>query len=112
MAPSTIAEGAPDTLGFSPQRLANIGPAMQQYIDDGKVPNLVTVIVRHGKIAHFDARGVMDFESNEPVDAGTLFRLYSNTKPIAACSFFIFRPPQHIWMVSVATQRANCGVLP
>lgn len=89
MAPSTIAEGAPDTLGFSPQRLANIGPAMQQYIDDGKVPNLVTVIVRHGKIAHFDARGVMDFESNEPVDAGTLFRLYSNTKPIAGAAAMI-----------------------
>ena len=89
MTHSTLPQGDPEALGFDPQRLARIAPAMQQFIDDKKVPNLVTLVVRRGQIAHYDVRGVMDFDSQEPIDAGTLFRLYSNTKPIAGVATMV-----------------------
>ena len=89
MSLATLPTGDPAALGFDPERLAAIGPAMQQFVDDEKVPNLVTMVVRKGQVVHMDARGVMDFESNTPVDIGTLYRLYSNTKPIAGVATLI-----------------------
>lgn len=86
---STLPQGDPETLGFDPQRLSLIGPAMQQYIDDKKVPNLVTLVARRGQVVHLDARGVLDLDSQQPVDNGTLFRLYSNSKPIAGVATMI-----------------------
>ena len=62
---------------------------MQQYIDADKVPNLVTLVARRGQVVHLDVRGVMDFDSQQPVDEGTLFRLYSNSKPIAGAATMI-----------------------
>ena len=89
MSPSTLPSGDPAALGFDPDRLAAIGPAMQQFVDDNKVPNLVTMVVRKGQVVHLDARGVMDFESQTSVDSGTLYRLYSNTKPMAGVATLI-----------------------
>ncbi len=86
---TSLPAGDPVELGFDVDRLARIAPAMQAYIDARKVPNLATVIVRRGRIVHHDVRGVMDFESQRPVDTGTLFRLFSNTKPIAAVATMI-----------------------
>jgi len=72
----------PEEVGFSSRRLAYIRPTLQKYIDQQKVPNLVTLVARHGKVVHFDAQGYMDFDSKKPVSKDTIFRLYSNTKPI------------------------------
>ena len=89
MTTSSLPIGDPEALGFDSERLSRIGPAMQKFIDDGKVPNLVTLAARKGQIVHLDARGVMDLDSRQPVDASTLFRLYSNTKPIAGVAALI-----------------------
>ena len=72
----------PEEAGMSSERLARIRPALQKFIDQQKVPNLVTLVARHGKVVHFDVQGYMDFDSKKPVSKDTIFRLYSNTKPI------------------------------
>lgn len=89
MSTSPLPIGDPEALGFDAARLARIGPAMQKFIDARKVPNLVTLLARRGEIVHLEARGVMDFDSGEPVDTSTLFRMYSNTKPIAGLATLI-----------------------
>ena len=55
MSLATLPTGDPAALGFDPERLAAIGPAMQQFVDDEKVPNLVTMVVRKGQVVHLDA---------------------------------------------------------
>ena len=80
---SALPLGDAAMLGFDPQRLAQIGPAMQAYIDDRRVPNLVTLIARRGQIVHLEARGVLSFESGKPATPDSLFRMFSNTKPLA-----------------------------
>ena len=77
------------TAGFDAKRLAKIGAAMQDFVDAKKVPNLVTLLARHGKIVHFEARGVLDFDDPAEVQKNSLFRMYSNTKPIAGVATMI-----------------------
>mgnify|MGYP001193460162 CR=1 FL=1 len=84
-----LPDADPAEIGFDSERLARIGPAMQRYIDDGKVPNLVTLVARHGKVAWFDARGRLDIDQETPADDNTLFRMYSNTKPITGAAIMI-----------------------
>ena len=75
--------------GFSSERLARLRPVMQKFIDQKKVPNIVTLIAREGKIVHFDAQGYLDLESRQPATKDTIFRLYSNSKPIAGTAIMI-----------------------
>lgn len=89
MSHSTLPGGDAQALGFDPDLLGQIGPAMQRFVDDRQVPNLVSMVVRKGQVAHLHACGVMDFESQEPVKPDTLFRLYSNTKPMAGVATLI-----------------------
>ena len=55
----------PEVVGFSSNRLARIGPAMQKYIDARMVPGVVTLVARHGQIVHFESRGLMDVDANQ-----------------------------------------------
>ena len=79
----------PEDVGLSSERLATIKPYLQKYIDDKKVPNLVTLVARHGKIVHFEVQGYMDFETKKPAKTDTIYRLYSNSKPITGVATMI-----------------------
>ena len=76
-------------LGFDPQRLARIGPAMQAFVDDGRVPNLVTLVARRGRMVHQHACGVLDLDEDAPAGLDTLFRMWSNTKPIGGVATLV-----------------------
>jgi len=75
---------SPQTLGFSPERLARANRQLQAYIDQGKLAGAVTLVARRGQIAQLDALGsaVMDLSRAMTTDA--IFRIYSMTKPITA----------------------------
>ncbi len=79
----------PEEVGVSSERLSRIGPAMQKFIDDRKDPNFITMVIRRGKIVHFEALGYMDFESKTPVRQDAIYRLWSNTKPITGVATMI-----------------------
>jgi len=76
--------GKPDDLGFSPDRLARIREAVQKHVDAGEVSGVVTLVARRGKIAHFEAYGLLDLESKKPMPKDGIFRLASMSKPITA----------------------------
>ena len=86
---SPLPTADPEDAGFISERLAQLGPAMQRFVDEGKVPNLVTLVARHGKVVHFEARGVLDLDSPRPAQRDSIFRLYSNSKPIAGVGTMI-----------------------
>ncbi len=89
MTDSPLPLGDPGELGFDAERLSRIGPAMQAFVDDGRVPNLVTLVARRGRIVHQHACGVLDLEEAAPAGVDTLFRMWSNTKPIAGVATLI-----------------------
>jgi CubicO group peptidase (beta-lactamase class C family) len=79
----------PEEVGVSSERLALIRPALQRFIDDGKDPNFITVVIRRGKIVYYEAQGYMDIESKTPVRQDAVYRLWSNTKPITGVATMI-----------------------
>ncbi len=81
--------GDAEALGFDPQRLSRIGPAMQAFVDDRRVPNLVTLVARRGRLVHQHACGLLDLDEDAPAGMDALFRMWSNTKPIAGVATLI-----------------------
>jgi CubicO group peptidase (beta-lactamase class C family) len=79
-----LTSGKPDELGFSTERLSRIREAVQKHVDAGEVSGAVTLVARRGKLAAFDAFGVMDLESKKAMPKDGIFRLASMSKPITA----------------------------
>jgi CubicO group peptidase (beta-lactamase class C family) len=73
-----------ENVGFSEERLARIKPVMQRYVDERKLPGVVTVVARKGQIVHFEAVGDRDIERGEPMTPDTIFRIFSMTKPVVS----------------------------
>ena len=80
----SIAAGKPEELGFSSERLARIHDAVQRHIDAKAIAGAVTMVVRNGRIAHFEAHGLIDVETNRPMPKDGIFRLASTSKPVTA----------------------------
>ena len=74
---------------MSAERLARIRPALQSFIDRSQTPNFVTLVAREGKIVHFEAQGYSDIATKKPVTRDTIYRLYSDTKPITGVAALI-----------------------
>ena len=75
---------APHEVGLSAEQLKNVSSTAQGFIDKGQLAGAVTLVARHGQVAHFEEYGMMDIEAEKPMQKDTIFRIYSMTKPIAA----------------------------
>lgn len=75
---------APHEVGLSADRLERITSTTQGFIENAELAGAVTLVARRGKVAHFEAYGMMDIEADKPMEKDTIFRIYSMTKPIAA----------------------------
>ena len=74
----------PHEVGLSAERLKHISSTAQRFIDEDELAGAITLVARRGKVAHFEAYGMMDIEADKPMQKDTIFRIYSMTKPIAA----------------------------
>ena len=79
-----LPEGDAAELGFIPARLDKIGRMVDAEVAAGEIPGAVTLIARQGKIVHSHVSGKLDVERPETLSMDSLFRLYSQTKPMAA----------------------------
>ena len=79
----------PETLGLSSERLGRIHDLIQSHIDAGHISGAVTLVARHGKVAHLEAQGLMDIASNKPMETDTIFRLASMSKPVGALAIMM-----------------------
>ena len=76
--------GKPEDVGLSGERLGRVREAVKRHIDAGSLPGAVTLVARRGKIAHFEAHGLIDVESKRAMPRDGVFRLASMSKPITA----------------------------
>ena len=84
-----VPAGAPDDVGLSAKRLERIGGMIQRAIDTRQISGAVTVVARRGRIAHFEAHGLMDIEANAPMRKDTIFPIASMTKPVTAVAILM-----------------------
>lgn len=75
---------SPESVGFSSERLKRLSVAIQKDVDQGKIPGAVVIVLRHGKVAYFEAFGYQDREKKVPMKRDAIFRIASMTKPITS----------------------------
>lgn len=77
-----LSYSSPASVGMSAEALERIAPLLQQYVDDGELVGVVSMLARHGKIVHFENYGTLDMNTGAPIEKDSLFRIYSMSKPI------------------------------
>jgi len=77
----------PEKVGMSADSLDRIKSVMQEYIDENKLPGLITMVARHGKVVHFEKYGFMD--ANKQMQLNTFFRIASMTKPVTSVAIMM-----------------------
>lgn len=71
--------------GLSSERLRRIDSHLEEtYVSTGRIAGALTLVARHGEVAHCGAVGQMDAERNKPMRDDTIFRIYSMSKPITS----------------------------
>ncbi len=86
-AETTIAK--PEDVGLSTERLARINEVVKRHIAAGEISGAVTLVARHGRIAHLEAAGVMDADSKKPMTKDAVFRIASMTKPVTGVAIMM-----------------------
>jgi CubicO group peptidase (beta-lactamase class C family) len=77
----------PEKAGMSSERLNRIKPGMQKYVDENKLPGLITVVARQGKIVHLEKYGNMYID--KPMQPDAIFSIASMTKPITSVAIMM-----------------------
>ncbi len=72
----------PEKMGMSSKSLYQINSLMQRYVDENKLPGMITTIARHGKVVSFEKYGMMD--DGRPMQLNAIFRIASMTKPVTS----------------------------
>ena len=80
---------APESVGFSAQRLERITARLQHYVDAGQAAGFVSLVARDAQVAHLQACGWRDAENKLPMQTDTIFRIYSMTKPITSVALMM-----------------------
>ncbi len=81
---SQRAVAEPEDVGVSSPRLDRIGQTVQQYVDQGKVSGVVTLVLRKGQVVQSGAYGKRDIESGSPMAKDSIFRIASMSKAITS----------------------------
>src|SRR5689334_22792416 len=77
-------EADPADMGLDPARLERLNRHFWGYVEDGRLPGWLIAILRHGRVVHLQTAGQRDLEASLPVEADTIWRIYSMTKPITS----------------------------
>jgi len=84
-----LAQTKPESLGFSSERLERLHATMQQQVDQKRLPGIVTILARHGKVVEERTYGKKDIASGAPMTKDTIFRIYSMSKPVTGVAMMI-----------------------
>lgn len=77
-----LSYAAPESVGMSSERLERIAPVLQQYVDDGELVGVVSMLARRGEVVHFEEFGDLTRDTGRALEKDSIFRIYSMTKPI------------------------------
>lgn len=86
-----LPKAKPAAVGLSAERLDRLTRVMQEYIDQGKIAGLVTLIARKGQVAYLEAFGKLDLAAGTPIPANAIFRIASQTKAVTSVAVMILQ---------------------
>jgi len=79
-----LPRATPESVGLSAPRLRQATDLLNQFVAERKIAGAVAVVARRGKLAYLEAVGVQSLETQTPMSARSLFRIYSMTKSVTA----------------------------
>ncbi|MCT9082568.1 serine hydrolase domain-containing protein [Streptomyces fulvoviolaceus] len=74
----------PGEVGLDVKALDRLDQHFAHYVDEGRLPGYLVSVSRGGRVAHLTTHGHRDLAAGLPVEADTLYRIYSMTKPVTA----------------------------
>jgi CubicO group peptidase (beta-lactamase class C family) len=74
----------PEAVGLSSARLERLAKAINQEIEQGRMPGAVVAIARKGKLAYYESFGFVDKAAGAKMPKDAIFALASMTKPMVA----------------------------
>jgi CubicO group peptidase (beta-lactamase class C family) len=80
---------APEAVGFDSAKLKLLDGAMDAAVDNAQVAGILTMAVRHGKLVNLHMHGMASVAVGTPIARDTIFRLYSQTKPMIGVAMMI-----------------------
>jgi CubicO group peptidase (beta-lactamase class C family) len=86
---ASIPTAKPEEVGLSSERLQRVHQMIQRHIDAGDISGAVTLVARKGRIAHFEAHGLMDIESQKPMAKDAIFRIASMSKVVTGTAIMM-----------------------
>jgi CubicO group peptidase (beta-lactamase class C family) len=93
LAAQALAQGlptaTPESVGLSTERLGRLKAVMQDYVDRKRIAGVATVVLRAGKLAHFETYGWMDVEKNLPMRKDVVLRMASMSKAVTTVAAVI-----------------------
>ena len=88
-APAAFPTAAPESVGMSGARLGRLDAVMQEYVDQGRIAGIATIVMRAGKVAHFGTYGKMDVEKNLAMRKDVILRMASMSKAVTTVAVAI-----------------------
>ncbi|MEU5539156.1 serine hydrolase domain-containing protein [Streptomyces sp. NPDC020362] len=77
-------EVGPDEAGLDARALERLDQHFARHVGEGRLPGYLVAVARGGRVAHLTTYGHRDVAAGLPVEADTLWRIYSMTKPVTA----------------------------
>lgn len=84
-----IPSSSPERQGFSSDRLDFLTEFMDAKVAQGTMVGGMGVIARNGKIVYSQTYGQADRETERPMEADAIYRIYSMTKPITGVALMM-----------------------
>ncbi len=75
--------------GFSADRLGRVTERLQRHVEAGAIAGVVALVARDDRIVHRTVLGDRDREAELAMQADTIFRVYSMSKPITSVAALI-----------------------
>ncbi len=86
---AVVPVGKAEDVGLSSERLQRVNQVIQRAIDARQISGAVTVVSRRGRIAHFEAQGLMDIEAKTLMRKDAIFRMASMSKPVTGVAIMM-----------------------
>ncbi len=86
-----LPSAAPEDVGMSSERLGRLTDALQQYVEEGRIPGAVAMVLRDGRVVYHEAVGNRDIEAGAPMRGDAIFRIASQTKALVSVAIMMLQ---------------------
>lgn len=83
-ASAQLPAAVPASVGVRPEGLAAIDQVLQGYVADGRLPGVIALVARDGKVVYRKAFGYADAQAKTPLRPDAIERIASQTKAITS----------------------------